>query len=83
MITIMDENKNCMTLTHLLSLSSLNLRVPFIILLLLSKQLIAFLDVHTRGEYASPLCITCMLMPQIIPFLIFTLICMWHEESTP
>ena len=31
----------------------------------------------------SPLCILCMLMSQIIPLFTLTLVCTWHEESTP
>ena len=31
----------------------------------------------------SPLCILCMLMPQIIPPLTLTLVCTWYEESYP
>ena len=32
---------------------------------------------------ASPSCILCILMPQIIPLLTLTLVCMWYEESNP
>ena len=32
---------------------------------------------------ASPLCILCTLMPQIIPLLTLTLVHTWYEESNP
>ena len=32
---------------------------------------------------ATPLCILCMLMSQILPLLTLTFICTWYEESTP
>ena len=32
---------------------------------------------------ASPLCILCTLMPQVIPLFTLTLVCTWYEESNP
>ena len=68
-VTIMDENMNWMKLTHLLSLFSLNPRAPFCTSTFIWTFLITLLNVHTRENTTSPLCILCMLLPQIIPFL--------------
>ena len=94
---LVDEFMNWMKLTHLLSSFSLNLTDPFCTSTFTSYFLIVVLDVQTKelntscmyimfinvANNTSPLCILCMLMPQIIPLLILTLVCTWYEESTP
>ena len=38
-----------------------------------------------ENDNTSPLCILCMLMPQIVPILtlMLKLVCMWYEEPPP
>ena len=52
--TIADENMNWMKLTHPLSSFPLNLRAPFCISTFTLYFLIAFLDIQTRENNASP-----------------------------
>ena len=70
-------------IAHLLSIFFLDLRAPFIymyfsyfIILTCVSKMYALDKNHT-----SPLCILCMLMPQIIPLFTLTLICTRYEES--
>ena len=78
-----------MEMTHLLWKMSLNIKLspppppPFCTSIFTLNFFKAF-ELYTQGKNnASPLCILCGLMPQIIPLLKFPLVCMWNEESTP
>ena len=69
--------------TCLLSKKSLNLRAPFCIAIFTSKKIDNFLNyTHYRKLIPLPY-VVCTLMPQIIPLLTLTLVCMWYEKSTP
>ena len=56
------------------------LRAPFCKSRFTSIILITFLNGHTREKQYISL-ILCMWMPQIIPLITLTLVCMWYEES--
>ena len=73
-IVIMDENTNWMKLAHLLSIVSLNLGGPFCTSTYTSKFLITILNVQIKENKTSPICILCMLIPQILPLFTFTLV---------
>ena len=79
-MTRMDENVNCMKLTHLLLNFPLNLRAPFCTTTFYFKVLIAFLNVHNRDNNTFLLCKLCMLISRIIPILTFRLVHTWYEE---
>ena len=81
-MTTMDENMNWMKPTHLLAISSLNLRRPLLYMyFFFSKFLIAVSNIHTR-ENNMPLIILCMVMPPKIPLSTLMLVRIWFEEST-
>jgi hypothetical protein len=60
-----------------------NCGVPFCKSTFTSNFLIGFLNVTPKEINATPLCILCTLMSQIIPLLTLTFVRTWYEESTP
>ena len=82
MIT-MNENVNWMELTHMLLSFPLNPKARFCTSTFTSTFLIAFFYMYKlEKNNTSPLCIICMLMPQILPLLTLTLVHTWYEEAT-
>ena len=72
-MTTMNENVKWMKLTYLLSILSLNLRVPlFYIYLYFEQNLIAFLHIYTLEKWKIPLYILCIVIPQILSLLKLT-----------
>ena len=67
-MTTMDENVNWLELKHLLSLFSFNHEAHFGTSTFTSTIFNSLFQMYTlENNNTSPLCILCMLMPQIIP----------------